>query len=162
MWRTGKQMVLAVLMLGALTVYAGPGTSVPANDSARFRAMDQRMARDLGLTKDQQEKIKKLHGDMKNARKDHGNQMKAIMDKSKTELLKNSPSKVVLYGLAKEMGDLRAEMAKFEVDHLLLLKAVLTPEQFHKLLSKPAPCGPGQMPPPECGDSPCNKPTGHR
>lgn len=127
---------LVLLLCATGTTFAEPDGS-PAQDTLRFKAMEQHMIQDLGLTKDQQVKMKSLHADMVNVRKERGSQMRAIMDKSKAELLKDSPSKALLYGLAKEMGEIRTEMAKNEVDHLLKVKSILSPEQFKKLLNKP-------------------------
>ena len=156
MRRTVETTILTVLFFATLTVFAESDTS-SAKDTLRFKAMEQHMVQELGLNKDQQVKMKSLHADMKNIRKEHGDRMKVIMDKSKNELLKDSPSRAVLYGLAKEMGDLRTAMAKKEADHLLKLKTILTPEQFKKLLSKP----PHEPMPPDGMDGPGDRDERH-
>jgi Spy/CpxP family protein refolding chaperone len=124
-------VIIALSMCGA---WAAP----PAGDSAALKGKDMgnKIAQELGLNADQKTKLKALREEMKTVRKDHMEKMKALRDKSRDELLKAAPAQAVLYGYAKEMGDLHTVMAQKEADHLLKVKAVLTPEQFKKLLSK--------------------------
>ena len=91
---------------------------------------------DLGLNADQKAKLKDLRTEMQTMRKDHNEKMKALREKIKDEILKDSPSKTALNGFAKDIGNLRAIMAQKEYEQLLKVKLILTPEQFNKLLSK--------------------------
>jgi len=105
------------------------------------------MFADLNLTADQKTKLKELHKTHKESHKQVFDQMKALRDQTKAELLKAEPSKVVLDQLAAQMGDLHKQLAAKRAGHLLQVKAILTPEQFSKLLSREpgAQCQKGKM-----------------
>ena len=127
-------------MMAAAAILAVAATAVmAAADSTGWKNGERakKFAQMLGLTADQQERLKALRPEMQAIRKEERDRMQVIMDKSKVELLKPSPDRVVLYGYAREMGALRTEMAQKEADHLLKVKAVLSPEQFAKLLNRP-------------------------
>ena len=145
MQRTWGTLIPAILFIGALSsVFALPDTSA-MQPPERGRSMALQLAKELGLTKDQQIKMKTLHIQMEALRKEQRDKIKAIIDKGKAELLKDSPAKTVLYGLARDMGNLRQEMAEKEADNLLKLKSILTYEQFKKILDRP-PREPHMMP----------------
>jgi Spy/CpxP family protein refolding chaperone len=120
--------------------------AAPDSSQAKGNGAGDRIAKELGLSADQKAKLKDLREEMKGVRKEHMEKMKALLDKSKEELLKASPNKGVLYGYAKQSGDLRRIMAQKEADHLLKVKAILTPEQFKQLLSKDFRHGAGRGP----------------
>jgi Spy/CpxP family protein refolding chaperone len=124
---------LLALLLGATASFAGPRDS---SSSAVKDSSHQKMFEQLNLTADQKAKMKALRQEMQDLRKANMEKMKAIREKSKEELLKATPNKTVLYGYAKEMGDLHKAMSEHMADHLLKVKAVLTKEQFEKMLSK--------------------------
>ena len=144
--RSKNAVAVAVIMC-----FAAGATLAAAPDSSQSKGkgMGDKIAKELGLSADQKTKLKDLREEMKGVRKEHMEKMKAILDKSKEELLKASPKKEVLYGYAKQSGDLRRIMAEREVDHLLKVKAILTPEQFKKLLNKDFRHGPGMVPGPK-------------
>lgn len=141
--RSKNAVAVAVIMC-----FAAGATLAAAPDSsqAKGKGMGDKIAKELGLSADQKTKLKDLREEMKGARKELMEKMKALLDKSKEELLKASPNKGVLYGYAKQSGDLRRIMAENEADHLLKVKAILTPEQFKQLLSKDFRHGPGRGP----------------
>jgi Spy/CpxP family protein refolding chaperone len=122
---------IAVSLCGAWAV-------PPQSDSVGGKGKDRgdKIAQELGLNTDQKAQLKALHEEMKNSRKDHMEKMKALREKSRDELLKAAPKQATLYEYAKEMGTLHTAMAQKEADHLLKVKAILTPDQFKKLLSK--------------------------
>ena len=128
----GIAFLLAILF-GTTASYAGPRDS---SSAAMKDSSHQKMFEQLNLTVDQKAKMKALRQEMQDLRKANMEKMKALRDKSKDELLKAAPNKTVLYGFAKEMGDLHKAMAEHMADHLLKVKAVLTKEQFEKMLSK--------------------------
>jgi Spy/CpxP family protein refolding chaperone len=92
------------------------------------------MAKELGLSTQQKSQLRELRKEMRDFHRSQMDKMRALRDKSKGELLAASPNKEILYGFAREMGELRRVMAEKEADHLLKVKAVLTPDQFEKLL----------------------------
>jgi Spy/CpxP family protein refolding chaperone len=140
--------VVAIVVGMTLTVFAAPRDTCGAETGK-----GERMAKELGLSAQQKSQLKELRGEMRDFRKGQMDKMKALLDKSKEELLKSSPSREVLYGYAREMGELRRAMAEKEADHLLKAKAVLTPDQFAKLLSMDFRQGKGHGP----GNSPHDK-----
>jgi Spy/CpxP family protein refolding chaperone len=124
-------IVMAVVMSIIAAAVAAP------QDSCRTEmAKGEKMAKELGLSTQQKAQFKDLHREMREAHNDQIDKMKALLEKSKEELLKPAPSKDILYGYAREMGELHRVMAEKEAEHLLKVKAVLTPDQFVKLLSR--------------------------
>jgi Spy/CpxP family protein refolding chaperone len=77
-----------------------------------------------------------LHEALKGSHKQIFEQMKSLREKSKAELLKQNPSKKVLDEYASQFGELNKQFAQKRADHMLKIKAILTPEQFTKLLSR--------------------------
>jgi Spy/CpxP family protein refolding chaperone len=114
----------------------GAAAATPSHDStaAARDSVHQKWWAQLNLSSDQKAKLKDLHAGMKEFRKANFEKMKALLDKSKDELLKAAPSKTILYGYAKEMGDLHRAEAEHMADHMLKLKSILTKEQFEKLI----------------------------
>jgi Spy/CpxP family protein refolding chaperone len=94
-----------------------------------------KMIQELNLTQDQKTKLKALRQQMKEPRQQIIEQMKGIRKKIKEELLKDKPLKSALDGYASQLGDLSKQIAQKLADHLLQVKAVLTPEQFAKLVN---------------------------
>jgi Spy/CpxP family protein refolding chaperone len=145
-----------------IAVIAGiAGSAIAGQDSCggvRGKNFREKMAKELGLSADQKEKLKELHKTMRDVRKEHMEKMKALLDKSKEELLKPAPSKDTLYEYARASGELSRIMAEKEADHFLKVKAILTPEQFKKLLRKDFdhPIG-GVAPGSHHGERPCEK-----
>jgi Spy/CpxP family protein refolding chaperone len=130
--KTFTAAMLLAFFFGAVASYAGPRDSCSAGTKGPDH---QKMFAQLNLNADQKGKMKVLRDEMKKLREANMEKMKALRDKSKEEMLKASPDKTVLYGFAKEMGDLHKEMAEQMADHMLKVKAVLTKEQFEKMLS---------------------------
>ena len=131
-----KSLVTAVLVPALFL--AGSAFAAP-HDSAATAQRDsshQKWIAQLNLTADQRAKMKALRDDMRAQRKANMEKMQALREKSKEELLKATPNKSVLYGYAKEMGELHKTMAEHMADHLIKVKAILTKEQFEKMLSK--------------------------
>jgi len=89
----------------------------------------------LNLTADQQGKLLALHKEKNAEAKPLFDQMKAIRDKVKAELLKSEPSKQALDNFASQLGDLHRQLVRNMNEHLLKVKAILTPDQFSKLVN---------------------------
>lgn len=129
-----------LLIMSAATAFGVPESATAARDSSHQKWWAQ-----LNLTVDQQAKVKTLRAEMKDFRKANFEKMKSLLDLSKAELLKAAPNKSVLYGYAKEMGDLHKTMSEHMADHMLKMKSILTKEQFEKLLSRDMFMGPHGM-----------------
>lgn len=127
-----KLIIVTALVVSLIAA----AVSAPQDSCRTEMAKGERMAKELGLSTQQKAQLKELRGEMREAHKDQMDKMKALMEKSKEELLKPAPGKDILSGYAKEMGELHRVMAEKEADHLLKVKAVLTPDQFKKLLSR--------------------------
>jgi Spy/CpxP family protein refolding chaperone len=97
----------------------------------------------LGLTPEQETKLKELHKQTAPARREQFKKIEELRGKIKTELLKDKPSKKVLDDYATQMGNLHKQMNLSSIDHLLKVKAILTPEQFKKFTEKGPMGGPG-------------------
>jgi Spy/CpxP family protein refolding chaperone len=133
-------MCAVSLIMSASHALCTPDPSAAARDSSHQKWWAQ-----LNLTADQQAKLKTLRAEMKDFRKANFEKMKTLLDKNKAELLKAAPSKSVLYGYAKEMGDLHKTMSEHMADHMLKMKSILTKDQFDKLLSRDMFMGPHGM-----------------
>ena len=116
------------LVLSPLAVFAQP-------DTAHMGKCREKMMTDLKLNADQKAKIKELHKQHRESLKPFFEKMKATREQVKAELLKPQPSKQALDGFATKLGDLHKQMAQMRNDHLLQFKAILTPEQFSKLVN---------------------------
>jgi Spy/CpxP family protein refolding chaperone len=129
------------MMMVSPPVFGAQDSVTFSRDSTRHKMWAQ-----LGLSEDQKAKLKDMRTTMREFRKQNFEKMKTILDKSKEELLKQTPSQSVLYGYANDMGNLHREMSKQMADHMLKLKSILSKEQFTKLLSNefrsPMPGGP--------------------
>lgn len=136
-----RGVLLAIVSFSVMAIAAGDGDSSAMKEKPR----GEKLAKELGLSSQQKAQLKSMREEMRGVRKEHIKKMKELRDKSKEDLLKPVPSRDVLYSYARESGELRRIMAEKEVDHILKVKAVLTPEQFIKLLSKDFmhPMGPG-------------------
>jgi Spy/CpxP family protein refolding chaperone len=129
-----KQLILIATLSINGAICAMPQDKCDSTN--KCRKMENGIVLELGLNVDQNAKLKTLHSEMKIAHKEHIEKIKALREKSREELLKPKPDKTVLYGFAGEIGALQKIMAEKEADHLLKIKAILTPEQFDKLLSR--------------------------
>jgi Spy/CpxP family protein refolding chaperone len=135
----GKTVLALLTGLGLafspLTAAAQPGPEHCQKEKSMDHPMKGMFA-DLNLTADQKAKLKVLHEAQKDTHKKVFEQMKALREQVKAELLRPQPSKQVLDGYAAQMGNLHRELAQKRADHLLQVKTILTPEQFSKLLSR--------------------------
>ena len=117
------------------TLMLSPLAAVAQPDDTMMQKPFQKMIKELNLTQDQKTKLKALRKQMKEPRQQIIDQMKGVRNKIKEELLKDKPSKTVLDGYASQLGELSKQIAQKLADHLLQVKAILTPEQFTKLVN---------------------------
>jgi Spy/CpxP family protein refolding chaperone len=126
---------LVILALTSFSLTISPLLAWAGNDdSAQYLPMKKKMA-ELNLTADQQGKLLALHKEKNAEAKPLFDQMKAIRDKVKAELLKSEPSKQALDNFASQLGDLHRQLVRNMNEHLLKVKAILTPDQFSKLVN---------------------------
>jgi Spy/CpxP family protein refolding chaperone len=111
-----------------------PMVSAQPNDTMMQKPF-QKMIHDLKLTPDQQAKLQAQHRQMREEGKLIFAQMKGIRDKEKMELLKDKPSKAALDDYATQLAELHKQLIQKRHEHLLQAKAILTPEQFSKLVN---------------------------
>ena len=103
----------------------------------------QNMFKQLNLTPDQKDKLKALRKELMESSKPIFEQMKAMREKVKAELLKNEPAQSSLDDYAAQLADLEKQMGMKWNSHLLKIKAILSPEQFSKLVNSDWARGPG-------------------
>jgi Spy/CpxP family protein refolding chaperone len=103
-------------------------------DSTHAGPMKKKFA-ELNLTTDQKDKLKALHKEGMETAKPLFDQMKAIREKVKAELLKSEPSKPVLDQYAAQLGDLNRQLIQNMHTQALKAKTILTPEQFSKMVN---------------------------
>jgi Spy/CpxP family protein refolding chaperone len=129
-------------LITAAFVAASLVLSVSAEKTARCPMQSESGHEDLGLTADQKAKHDALHKEMQPIVKEHMKTMKDIRDKMKAEFLKPNPDQYVLKGLSEQSQKAMADFAVKRIDHLLKLKAILTPQQFEKVIGdKLSQCG---------------------
>jgi Spy/CpxP family protein refolding chaperone len=128
-------MKTLISSLCLLSIVFSTAFSQPGNPSHRKEGPQYNWA-DLGLTEDQKAKLKEIHEEMADARKENFEAVKALRVKIKEELLKNDPAKSMLDSYADELGKLHKEMSRARNEHLLKVKKILTAEQFSKVVNK--------------------------
>jgi Spy/CpxP family protein refolding chaperone len=116
------------LMLSPLAVSAQP-------DDTMMKRPFQKMINDLKLTQNQQAELKAQHKQMREKGKEIFEQMKKVREKVRAELLKDKPSKPALDDYAAQLAGLHKQLIQNRHEHLLQAKAILTPEQFSKLVN---------------------------
>lgn len=94
----------------------------------------------LELTPEQETKLRELHRQNAPARREQNRKINEVREKINAELIKDKPSIRVLDDYAAQMGNLHRQMNVFSIDHMLKVKAILTPEQF-KMFTEMAPMG---------------------
>lgn len=136
---TKRVMVLVSMLFIAISLSAqpmdgrgpgGPGSG-PGFEGEGMR--HHRIWEQLNLTEDQRVEIKKLHEEMKPVRIEHHKAMKAVRDKIEAEIQKENSDRATLTNYSREMAELHFKQAEAMADHLLKIKAILTPEQFKKM-----------------------------
>jgi Spy/CpxP family protein refolding chaperone len=124
--------VIVVVALGALAMYV-----CPFNAGFKPHAFrQQRLYKDLGLTKEQKQSLE----ENKNKNKE---QMKALFQnmREKTALVRQELQKeqldmVKITQLNNELKQLQAQMLDYKLQSILEVRKILTPEQFRKFSAK--------------------------
>ncbi|HTY13930.1 MAG TPA: periplasmic heavy metal sensor [Candidatus Omnitrophota bacterium] len=150
-------LVIAIVIIGASSLAfafgpepGGPGGPGGPGDPGRPPARDpqkfvERIAKDLGLTKEQQDK---LLADAKKT-EEETDQLRAknkdLFDKVEKELLKDSPDRDLLHGYLQQIGQNETQMQIKRMDRMVDLRKTLTPEQkakFEKMAAENRQKGP--------------------
>jgi len=116
-----------------VSVFAFSLLAVPARSEM---GQHGRWASDLGLTQEQQSKLLKIHNEMRDVRIKHKDSIVSVRLKIRNELAQPNPSKQVLDEYAATLGKLHTEQIQNNTEQMLKIKAILTPEQFSKLIDK--------------------------
>jgi Spy/CpxP family protein refolding chaperone len=129
---SGGILTIVAASLLAVPATAGPG----ARHCHRDGDKPHRIWGELGLSEEQQSKLKELHEEIRTARKEHWAKMKELRDQVRAELAKEKPSRSALDGFIAQQADHHRVMTATRIDHLLEIKEILTKEQFDKLLDR--------------------------
>ncbi len=125
--RFGKMVLLsAVLMVGMSPAFAAEKAAVPAAPAV--------VENELGLTPEQQAKIKTLREDFRTRQDAMVNDLKMARAALQHELDSVSPSRKKADELALTVTKEQTQLLTSRIDHVFALRAVLTPEQYQKLI----------------------------
>jgi Spy/CpxP family protein refolding chaperone len=127
-----RMLLCAALLIAALLPAIAIGEA--AADENRERSA-RKMWGELNLSADQEAKFKEINSRYAPARRDHSQRIEELREKINSELLRDKPSRSLLVQYAGQIGEIQKRMSLASVDHLLSVKAVLTPEQFKKFTS---------------------------
>jgi len=96
----------------------------------------RRLWEELSLTPEQEAKFREINSRHAPARRDNARMIEGLREKINQELLRDKPSRSNLITYAGQMSELQKKMNLASIDHLLNVKAVLTPEQFKKFTDR--------------------------
>ncbi len=143
-----KQIVVGTgviaLIFSACVVYAQPfgrageetkrhGDEWQRDDLEHREKMMNKLAKELGLTPEQQQQIKKQHNQQKEKGKALRNEIRQKRLALKEELEKQDIDKRKIYLLIAEIEGLMGDQLEQRVEGILAMREILTPEQFKKL-----------------------------
>ncbi len=130
---------LAVLAMAfASPALAGPGGHGKGGWLGKHKEMQAKMAADLKLTKEQQEKMKALNEKSHPAMKEKRQAMKAAREDLHTTL-KGSASDDEAKKKFEVLNKAQDDFARARFEHVLAVRAILTPEQrakFHDIMKE--------------------------
>jgi Spy/CpxP family protein refolding chaperone len=131
--------------MALLAASLAPGASA-ANDAAPpAEHPARRMWAELGLTAEQEAKFREINSRYAPVRREHARRMDELKAKINQEVMKERPSRSLLAQYAGQMGEAQKKMNIASVDHLLSVKAVLTPEQFKLFADRASISGSGEI-----------------
>jgi len=139
-------LTFATIALSVAALAAGPkegpkkhgprGPMENKDDPVVQLVTNPKMAEKIGLTKDQQAKIREIGKECRNGRDEMNKQLKETM-KKQTELLKaEKVDEAAVMAEIDKAFDIRKELAKRQTRRIIQIKAVLTPEQVEKALAE--------------------------
>jgi len=111
--------------------------------SERFWKKDQKgqetvgtMVKELKLSPKQEQQITEQRNKQRQQAEELGQRLKACRDELSRELNKDAPDKSKVHALVAEMKEIMGKRIEQRVERILLLKEILTPEQFKQLNEK--------------------------
>ena len=128
------------VVIGVLTVFLAtnllyandPAETKGEPDLERKETHIQRIAEKLGLTPEQQQKLKDNQETQRERMSQIVNQMKEKQQALRQELQKPSVTKASLAPILTEINSLQAQLMEGRIDGILAVKEIFTPEQFFK------------------------------
>ena len=125
-----SRMFLWIALLSAVLVSA-----TASADDKRGDHPARKMLEELNLSAEQEAKFKEINSQYAPARRENAQRIEELREKINQEILRDKPSKSMLIQYAGTIGELQKKMSLSSVNHLLDVKAVLTPEQFKTFVS---------------------------
>jgi len=122
-------MFFCIALLSAALASATATADDKRGDQAR------RMWEELNLSAEQEAQFKEINSRHAPARRESAQRIEELREKINQEILRDKPSKSVLIQYAGTIGEIQKKMSLASVNHLLDVKAVLTPEQFKTFVS---------------------------
>jgi len=95
----------------------------------------RKMWEELNLTAEQEAQFREINSRYAPERRAQAQRIEELREKINQEILRDKPSRSVLIQYASQIGETQKKMSLASVDHLLSVKAVLTPEQFKTFVS---------------------------
>ena len=92
--------------------------------------------KELKLSPQQEQQITEQRNKQKQQSEEFGQKFKASRDELSSELNKEAPDKAKVQALVSEMKEIMGKRIEQRVEKILLLKEILTPEQFKQLNEK--------------------------
>jgi Spy/CpxP family protein refolding chaperone len=123
-------MFLWIALLSAVLVSA-----TASADDKRGDHPARKMFEELNLSAEQEAKFKEINSQYAPVRRENAHRIEELREKINQEILRDKPSKSMLIQYAGTIGELQKKMSLSSVNHLLDVKAVLTPEQFKTFVS---------------------------
>lgn len=101
-----------------------------------MKRMQKRMAEELGLSVDQQEKLEANRVNNRKINKEQRDAMKALHEQLKTEVEKVDIDMAKVYKIHQQIKALDNQIADARLEGMLEVRQILTPEQFKKFQEK--------------------------
>jgi len=137
--KNGWSTKFAVLLTAVSLLAAGPVAFAgsyeengPGGRRGRKQCGQEQMYKDLGLSQEQQDKLKARREGGREQRKAQHEQIKTKMRALHEEIGKPETTRVSVEPRVAEINALKAQMFSQRIDDTFALKEVLTPEQFAK------------------------------
>ena len=131
-------VIVSAVCLGGMLSLPVMAADVPVagKDQGCSMKMEQQCApgADLKLSEDQKVQLKKMRDEMKAVHEQSFEKIKDLRQKIKDELLKPVPGRSALTTLSQQLEQINTTLAEQRIDHLLKVKALLSEEQFKKML----------------------------
>jgi Spy/CpxP family protein refolding chaperone len=130
--RSGIAVIFAVGVLSApVTLFAATDKS-KADEQTAATAVEN----ELGLTQEQKDKLKDLRETMRAKQNTYSDDLRAAKASLQQELESANPDRKKADNLVASINKLQTQMLAMRVDQVFSMRAILTPEQYQKLLQQ--------------------------